>query len=191
MFFTVSLYLSLAIFAVGLLYKISTWFRYSIGIEGREIPVSTRVAAAARGIVTTVFSSKVLTLLKVFILDGLFQARTLREDTFRWFMHLCIYGGFMVLLLMHALSKFTTAILFPDYYPTVNPFLFLRDLSAILVIVGVVLAVYRRFARKGWRPATNAMDLYAILILAVIMISGVRSTRHENSFSCQLSEHGG
>jgi heterodisulfide reductase subunit C/nitrate reductase gamma subunit len=173
MFFTVSLYLSLAIFTVGLLYKASTWFRYNVGIEGRDVSVSTRVAAATRGIISTLFSSKVLTLLKVFVLDGVFQARTLREDALRWFMHLCIYGGFMVLLLMHALSKFTTAILFTDYYPTVNPFLFLRDLSAILVIAGVVLAVYRRVARKGWRPATSAMDLYAIVILAVIMISGI------------------
>ena len=172
-FFTASLYLSLTIFTFGLLYKVSTWFRYNIGLEGSEIPVSTRVATAARGIVSALFSSKVLTLLKVFILDGLFQARTLREDGFRWFMHLCIYGGFMVLLLMHALSKFTTAILFSDYYSTVNPFLFLRDLAGILVIVGVLLAVYRRFGRKGWRPATNAMDLYAVLILAVIMISGL------------------
>ena len=156
MLYTVSLYLSLAIFAVGLLYKVSTWFRYRIGIEGPEIPVSARVTAAARGIIAALFSSKVLTLLKVLILDGIFQARTLREDAFRWLIHLCIYGGFMVLLLMHALSKFTTAILFSDYYPTVNPFLFLRDLAGILVIVGIVLAVYRRFARKGWRPATGA-----------------------------------
>jgi heterodisulfide reductase subunit C/nitrate reductase gamma subunit len=173
MLYTLSLYLSLTVFTVGLLYKISTWFRYTIGIEGRGIPVSTRVAAAARGIAATLFSAKVLTVLKVFILDGVFQARTLREDSFRWFMHLCIYGGFMVLLLMHALSKFTMAVLFSNYYSTLNPFLFLRDLAGVLVIVGVALAVYRRFTRKGWRPATNAMDLYAILILAVIMISGI------------------
>jgi heterodisulfide reductase subunit C len=173
MFYIVSLYVSLAVFAIGLLYKISTWFRYHIGIEASGIPVSTRVGEAARGIGTTLFSPKVLALIRVFILDVLFQVRTLREDFPRWLMHLCIYGGFMGLLLMHALSKYTMAVLFPDYYSTVNPFLFLRDLFGILVLFGFALAVFRRYFRKGWRPATNAMDLYALLILLVIMVSGV------------------
>jgi len=173
MFYSLSLYFSLTIFVLGLLYKISNWFRYSIGIEGSGIPTSARIIAAVRGIITTLFSSKIITLLRVFILDVILQARTFREDFSRWLMHMCIYGGFMLLLLMHALSKFTTAILFADYYSTLNPFLFLRDLAALLMILGLFLAMFRRYFRKGWRPATNAMDLYAILILAVIMISGI------------------
>jgi heterodisulfide reductase subunit C/nitrate reductase gamma subunit len=173
MFYSMSLYFSLTIFLLGLLYKISTWFRYNIGIEGRGISTLARITAAARGIITTLFSPKIITLLRVFLLDVMLQARTFREDFSRWLMHMCIYGGFMLLFLMHALSKFTTAILFADYYSTVNPFLFLRGLAALFVILGLSFAVFRRYFRKGWRPATSAMDLYAILILAVIMISGI------------------
>jgi len=75
MFFDVSLYITLTIFGLGLVYRISTWFRYSIGTDAREIPTSTRVFAAVKGIVSTLFSVKVFTLLRVFIFDVLLQVR--------------------------------------------------------------------------------------------------------------------
>ena len=173
MFFDVALYSSLVIFAFGLSYKISTWFRHKIGILAREIPTSKRVSAAFKGILLTLFSAKILTLVRVFVLDVVLQIRVLREDFLRWLMHMCIWGGFMLLLLMHALESLITSRLFPDYYSTVNPFMFLRDLFGAIVILGILIAVYRRFILKVPRLITNAMDHYAIVIVAVIMISGV------------------
>ncbi len=173
MFYSMSLYISLALFLLGLVWKISTWFRYRLGIEANQIPTSVRIIEAAGGVITTLFSIKILILLKVFVLEVILQARTFREDSYRWLMHICIYGGFMLLLVMHGLSRFTAEIIFADYYSTVNPFLFLRDLGAMGVIFGLLLALLRRFVHRRWRPRTNAMDLYAILILAAIMVSGI------------------
>jgi len=173
MLYSLSLYVALTIFGLGLIHKISTWFRYGIGTDALLIPTSQRVTEAIRGIVATLLSGKILTLLRVLVLEVIFQARTFREDRFRWLMHMCIYGGFMVLLLMHGLSKFTSELLFADYYPTLNPFRFLRDLGAMVVIFGLFLALVRRYSTGKYRPATSAMDLHAILILAAIMISGI------------------
>jgi heterodisulfide reductase subunit C/nitrate reductase gamma subunit len=173
MFFTTSLYIALSIFGLAFIYKISTWFRYRIGIQSMEIPTSKRFLAAIKGILLTVFSPKILTLLKVFFLDVLLQLRILREDFLRWFMHICIYGGFMLLLLMHALDKYVTASLFDKYYSTINPFMFLRDLLGAFVILGVAIAIYRRFILRVPRLISNAMDIYTIIIVAVIMLSGV------------------
>jgi nitrate reductase gamma subunit len=172
MFFTVALYASLAIFALGLVYKISTWFRYSLGIDAENISTSARIFAALQGIVLTVFSKKVFTLLRVFVLDVLLQVKVLRQDFLKWAMHMCIYYGFILLLLMHGLDAIVTSALFPEYYPTVNPFLFLRDFFGVLVLVGVGIAIYRRFVLKVPRLRTSPMDLYAIIILAVIIFSG-------------------
>jgi heterodisulfide reductase subunit C/nitrate reductase gamma subunit len=173
MFLKVSLYISLVIFLVGLVYKVSTWFRYKIGIGAEEISTSTRVFSAIRGVFSTIFSFKILTLLKVFVLDVLLQFRILREDFLRWIMHIFIYGGFMLLLLMHALDKTITIAIWKNYYSTVNPFMFLRDLFGAFVIVGVLIAIYRRFILKVPRMFTNVMDIYTILIVAVIMLSGI------------------
>ena len=173
MFFTISLYLALAVFGVGLLYKISTWFRYRIGLEGRKFSATERASAAIKGITSILFSGKIFTLFRVFILDVLLQIRLLRQDFLRWLMHICLYVGFMLLLLMHALEKFITSELFAEYYSTINPFMFLRDLFGFLVIAGIAIALYRRFVMKVPRLQTGGQDYYALLILAVIMISGV------------------
>ena len=173
MFFTMSLYVALAVFGLGLLYKISTWFRYRIGLTAKKLSAAERTSAAIKGITLTLFSGKIFTLLRVFILDVLLQIRVLRQDFLRWLMHICLYVGFMLLLLMHALDKFITSALFPEYYSTINPFMFLRDLFGFLVIAGIAIALYRRFIMKVPRLRTGGQDYYALIILAVIMISGV------------------
>ncbi|MBU2520618.1 MAG: 4Fe-4S dicluster domain-containing protein [Proteobacteria bacterium] len=173
MLFTVLLYTSLFVFFLGLIYKVFTWFSRKIGTASQNFTTSERITAAAKGILEVIFSPKILILVKVFILDVVLQRRILKEDFLRWLMHMLIFTGFMMLLLMHALDSFITASLFKEYYSTVNPFLFLRDFFGIMVLAGLMIAVYRRFILKVPRLKSNSMDLYAIIILAVIMISGV------------------
>ena len=171
--FLASLYIALFVFVLGLIYKMSTWFRYSLSMEAGDITFTKRIVAAVRGILLNVLSPNILTFLKVFVLDVLIQIRTLRESILRWIMHMCIFGGFILLLLMHALDNFIVEPLFTDYYSTLNPFLFLRNLFAALVVLGLVVAVYRRFISKTPRRFTNAMDKYTIIILGVIIVSGI------------------
>ncbi|MDY7036366.1 MAG: nitrate reductase, partial [Thermodesulfobacteriota bacterium] len=116
---------------------------------------------------------KVFIIIKVLVLDIILQLRILRQDFLRWLSHICMYLGFMMLLLMHALEKHLSSELFADYYSTINPFMFLRDLFGAMVILGIAIAVYRRFILKVPRLKTNTTDHYAIIILAVIMLSGI------------------
>lgn len=173
MLFNVLLYISLAIFTLGLIYKVSTWFSRKIGRSAQDFTPSERASAAAKGIAGVVFSGKLLTLIKVFILDVVLQLRILQEDFLRWLMHMLVYGGFMLLLLMHALEKHTSEAIFSNYYSTLNPFFFLRDFFGLMVLAGIVIAVFRRFILKVPRMQTNARDHYAIIILIIIMVSGV------------------
>jgi heterodisulfide reductase subunit C/nitrate reductase gamma subunit len=172
MFISIALYAALAFFVVSLLYKIFNWFRHSITREAGEISTSRRILAALKGIIFTLLSIKIFILLKVCILDVLLNARILREDFFRWLMHICIYVGFLLLVLMHALGQYISASIFENYYSTVNPFLFLRNLFGVMVLFGIAIAVCRRFILKVPRLRTQTMDLYAIIIVVVIIISG-------------------
>jgi heterodisulfide reductase subunit C/nitrate reductase gamma subunit len=172
MFFTVTLYISLAAFTLGILLKASTWFRYHLGANQGDITISKRILAVVKGVLSTVFGAKILILLKVFFLDVILQYRVLKEDVLRWLMHMLIYVGFTLLLLMHALEKIITVSLFPEYYSTVNPFLFLRDFFGALVLVGLGIALYRRSVLKIPRFKTDSVDIYAIVILAAVMMSG-------------------
>ena len=173
MFLSIAVYLALVIFGAGVLYKIFRWFRSSISIGAGTIPLSRRIISTFKGILLTLASVKIFTVFKVFILDVVLNRRILREDVLRWVMHLCIYGGFVLLLLMHALGQYTSAALFDTYLSTINPFFFLRDLFGALVLVGIAIAIYRRFIAKIPRLKTGRMDLYAIVLVVVIICSGI------------------
>jgi nitrate reductase gamma subunit len=174
MIFDLTLYASLSIFLFGLCYRLSSWFRTTVGLSPAGISSSARFAAAARGILGAVASTKILALLKIFLLDILLQFRILRDkkDPLVWSMHLCIYGGFTLLLLLHALDRFITARLFGEYSSTLNPFLFLRNFLGLAVLVGLILAVIRRIQLRRSGLRNRPMDILAIAILAVIAISG-------------------
>jgi heterodisulfide reductase subunit C len=173
MVLSISLYVALVLFGMGLFYKGFRWFRYSPSIGAQNVPTARRLVAAFTGILSTLFSAKFFTLVKVFILDVVLNRRILREDFLRWFMHMSIYGGFVLLVVMHALGRYTSAVIFDNYYPTINPFFFLRDLFGVLVLLGVAIAIYRRFILRIPRLFTNVRDHYAIIIVAVILLSGI------------------
>ena len=174
MFFDVALYISLTIFVFGMCYRVSSWFRNNVGPYTITPSTQGRVTAAIKGCFSTILSRKVGSVCKIFITDVVFQSGLLKDgkDKLVWIMHMCIYGGFMLLLLMHALDRFITVRLFADYQPTLNPFLFLRNAFGVILMIGLILAVIRRTFQKSPRINNRPMDLYAILILAIIAISG-------------------
>lgn len=195
MVFNLLLYISLGIFILGLIYKAYTWFSRKIGISAQEYTPAQRFSTAVKGTVSVIFSSRILLLLKAFVLDVVLQKKILKEDFLRWMMHMLLYGGFMLLLLMHALENFISAKLFSDYYSTVNPFMFLRDLFGFMVVVGIGIAIFRRFIMKVPRLKTSGMDAYAIFIVVVIIFSGillegVKITSH-TSFQYMVEDYAG
>jgi len=173
MWFKILFYTSLIIFSLGILYKFFSWFGSNPVFKMTDSTFFIRLSTGLMGILTTIFSVKVFILLKVFIADVIFQIRTLKEDPWRWLMHILIYWGFMLLIMMHALDQMVTQRLFSDYYSTLNPYLFLRDFFATMVMVGLGMAVYRRLIRKPARLRSNRMDFYVIIIVAFIIISGI------------------
>ncbi|MBW2708029.1 MAG: respiratory nitrate reductase subunit gamma [Deltaproteobacteria bacterium] len=172
MFFDSLLYGSLLIFIIGSVYKCYTWV--SRQITGPALPYSTgqRIAQAIKGILGVIFSGRIFVLVKVLILDVIFQRRILKEDALRWVMHMLIFVGFMLLLFFHAFESWTSSSLFEDYASTGHPYLFLRNLFGVMVFAGVAIAIYRRRILKIPRLRTNSMDRYAIMIVAVIMVTG-------------------
>ena len=164
---SVFIYLALLVFLGGLLWRASRWFRGSLRRkEGGRLP------SAIKGIVGTLFSPRLLTLLKALLLDVILQRRTFREDRFRWVMHILIYWGFVLLILMHALGRYLTVSLFEDYLPTLNPFLFLRDLFGAMVLLGALMAAFRRWMLRIPRLISSRMDLFVILFTLLIILSG-------------------
>ena len=170
--FYVILYITLALFLAGLLFKKWTWFKTGIGPETISLSIGRRFGDAIGDLLSALFSLRFLTLIKVIVLDVILQLRLLRDDFLRWFMHICIFLGFMGLLLFHAMDGLISVHLFPDFEPTLNPALFLRNLFGALALLGLVIAVLRRLAIPSVRRITRPMDKIAIVMVAAVIVSG-------------------
>jgi heterodisulfide reductase subunit C/nitrate reductase gamma subunit len=178
-FFKISLYCALILFAIGTGYKVLMWFRRRTGKPGEDLSAGQRFSEAIKGIFISLFSSKIFRLLKIWFLDVFIQKQIGREGFFRWFMHFCIAYGFIFLLLFHALDRFVSQKLFPNYYSPelsalnpLNPFLFLRNLFGAMMLAGLAIAAYRRIFNRVLRLTTRWVDIYALVVLALIALSG-------------------
>ncbi len=168
-----SLYGAVLVFFLGFSYRVACWFRRAVGPDAESIGPRARVVAALKGTAGVLFGKKLFTLVRSLLFDVIFQARVFRRDRFRWIMHMCMFSGFLLLLFMHALDGFITGPLFEEYQPTVNPYLFLRNLGAFLVLLGVALAVLRRCFMKPPRLRSNTMDAFSLILLGAVVLSGV------------------
>ncbi len=171
MFFDISLYVSLIIFSAGLLYKISGWFTHAF-ISDRDLSTAAKLSAVLKGCVKAVFSTKIILFLYSFVVDGLLQIRILKTSFIRWFMHFCLFIGFILLVIMHVFDETITASLFIDYAPTLNPFMYLRNILGVMVLTGLLIAVVRRFSNRDLRRFSNVSDYFLIVLTAVIIVSG-------------------
>lgn len=173
MFFKVSLYVALIVCVIGTGTKVLRWFQCRIGDQAKGVSTGERFSLALKGVFSTLFSRKLFLLVKIWVLEVLFQKRINREGFSRWLMHLCIAYGFLFLLLMHALDRYVSQKLFSGYVATLNPFLFLRNLFGAILLAGLIIAGYRRLFNRVMRQTTRGLDLYALAVLFAIALSGI------------------
>lgn len=168
--FQTALYASLALCGLGLLWRVSAWFRVRVGPDVRDVTLSQRVAALFRGTASGLFSRQTLQVLAALLLDVLLLRRLFASEKLRWFGHLLVMLGFTLLLLMHALAPLVSAKLFPGYQPTLDPYLFLRDLFGAMVLVGVALLLFRR--RADFPQPRGLVDWAFVTLLLVVVVTG-------------------
>ncbi len=168
-----ALYASLLLCALGLLWRISTWYRVRIGPDVQAVKLWQRLHALVRGVSGALFSRQMLHVLAAFFHDVLLQRRLYRSDKSRWLAHLLIFAGFMLLLPMHALGPVVTARLFPGYESTLNPYLLLRNLFGAMLVVGLamfLIGVWRRRARLA--PTRPPMAWAFVALLGWVLVTG-------------------
>ncbi|MCE5212048.1 MAG: 4Fe-4S dicluster domain-containing protein, partial [Deltaproteobacteria bacterium] len=123
------------------------------------------------------------TRIKALIMNGLLQVKTWK-DAYPGIMHGCIFFGFFVLIFGAAFDAgefhiteplFSWAFLRGSFY---LGFSFLMDLFGLLVLIGVLMAAYRRYIQKPDRltykgtPDTTTDDGIALLLIGGIIITG-------------------
>ncbi len=121
--------------------------------------------------------------LKSLLVNGFLQVKTWK-DAYPGIMHGFIFFGFFVLIFGAAFDAgefhiteplFNWAFLRGDFY---LGFSFLMDLFGLLVLIGILMAAFRRYIQKpdrlGYKgkPDNTADDAVALLLIAGIIITG-------------------
>ncbi len=171
--FHVALYVSLLLCALGLLWRMSAWYRLRIGPDVQAVTLVHRLHALLRGLAAALLSPRVLHVLGALFLDVLLQRRLYRSDKSRWLAHLLMFLGFTALLLMHALAAIVTVKLFPGYEATRNPYLFLRNLFGAMTLVGLALFLFGlRRRRSRHAPKRRPRDSAFVVLLGFVLATG-------------------
>ncbi|QTA80934.1 4Fe-4S ferredoxin iron-sulfur binding domain-containing protein [Desulfonema limicola] len=169
-FYTGAFYISLSICISGIMFRAGTWFLTRIRPEKQSI--FSQIKEMLKTVLSKISFAGIFWVIKRFFANVLLQFHIFQHDRLGWLMHIFIFYGFTFLLFMHALDQYFTIRFFPEYVSTLNPFMFLRNLSGIMVAAGIGIAVFRRLSLKGIKQTNNKEDWTALLILFIIIFSG-------------------
>ena len=145
--------------------------------------------ALLRGVISTLFSSKILEVIKIMFLDGILQRRLFGQDKLRWLMKVLIMIGYPGILIaghlkaevMPQFEKVPQLIRF--FYAPFCDFYYFRDVTAsslgvsdallaicfdlfgAMILMGEFIAVYRRFVIRTVPFKTSLGDILAVNLL--------------------------
>ncbi|WP_244154263.1 4Fe-4S dicluster domain-containing protein [Desulfospira joergensenii] len=158
---------------MGLSHRFIQFFRVFIGPKEEAFSFLKRISGFFIGGLGILISPvRLFRLFRSLILDVILQVQLLRQDFLKWIMHMFIFYGFTGLVLFHALEGFISEPLFSDYASTLNPFMTMRNVLGVMVIIGIAIAMGRRRKISGLRLISKKPDYIAIALLGIIIFSG-------------------
>ena len=178
--------LALIIFLLGIVSLGTVWFSGSLrGENGSDS--GSKTLKLIGGVIRTIFSARIVSILKTLILDGFLQRRLFLISRTRWLMHALIFIPF-VFRFIWGLVALVSSLWWPEWsgawvmldknHP-ISAFLF--DLSGVLVILGVVLVIIRKHTDRTeiileGLPRTDwlAFSLLGGIIIVGFLLEGMR-----------------
>ena len=169
---------SLIIFLFGLIMGFSVWLTGSLPGESSSNPLYKGLKLLGRAFMT-IFSRKIVLIIRAMIMDVLLQRRLYRQSRIRWFIHSLIFLPF-VFRFAWGLVALIASLWKPEWswvWAMINKndatTAFLFDLTGIMVLFGVILAVIRGLAKRSRHlPGLPKQDYLALGLLAGIVVIG-------------------
>jgi cytochrome b subunit of formate dehydrogenase len=168
--------IALLLFLLGIVLTVSFWFQGTVGDP--SFSTGEKISYVSERMWQIIFSRKILTLLKVFVVDILFLRRILKESLSRWTIHSLIYLPlflrFFIGLILLILSKVfpmspAVALLLDKNY---SPLAFTFDFLGLCIIIGIVGATMRRFQSRSQKALATGQDFLVLGLIGGILLTG-------------------
>lgn len=172
--FLVTVVVCTAVFMFGTLYNVLFWMRGRGLVTSPEMRLLRLVWRAVRLVLSRMFAKAVA----VFLRDALYLSRLKGRSMSRWFMHLMILGGFLLMFAFDLLVTLSMDII--GYSPMIEEGgwakLWVRDfgfeLAGAMMLLGLTIAAVRRFALRPKMVRTELPDAASILFLLAVVLGG-------------------
>ena len=163
-----------AVFFIGVLYNILLWMRG----KGLKSAPEQRLMALACKAFRLVFSRRFALAVLIFMRDALYLSKLKGRSLTRWFMHLMILGGFILMFVLDLVVTLTMELL--EYGPMMDETgwakLWIRDFgfeaAGLMMLVGLCIAALRRFVFKPSIVRTELPDAASIVFLLAVVAGG-------------------
>ena len=180
--FWIAIAVTIVVFLTGIGFKASFWARGKVRDLQGKLVERARVWAALRDALRVLFSHRFGEVACGFLPDGLLHRRLWAVDRFRWWAHFLMLSGFLALFTLSNITGFFEEILHVIFRldtPLVQfvtnkdtPLMAaLNDALGLVIMVGLVLTMIRRFIMRPAQLHTTSFDVTTIVLLAIIMLT--------------------
>jgi len=180
--FWIGIFIVIFLLLIELGFKISFWAQGRVYDRHGRLVQSAKAWSALVVALQTIFSRRFGTVAERFIMDGLLHRQLWRTDRYRWLCHCLMLVGFLSLFVLSVITGFFEEILhflfgidgaLVEFITNKDTPLMavLNDGLGLMILVGMILTIIRRFISRPAQLRTTPFDTTTIIILAVIMLT--------------------
>jgi cytochrome b subunit of formate dehydrogenase/nitrate reductase gamma subunit len=168
--------IAIILFVVGIGATLTFWFQGTVGDP--SFSTHEKLSYIGEKAWQVIFSRKILTLLKVFVVDVVLLRRILKESLSRWTIHSLIYLPiflrFLIGLILLILSKsFPMSPHIAQLLDKNYPFMaFTYDFLGLCIIIGITGAIVRHIHGKTEKTVISGQDYLVLGFIGGILLIG-------------------
>ena len=173
----------MVLFLVGMADVLSVWLRGRVdGQAGAS--VGRKGLAVLGAALSAIFSRRFPAVVKTFITEAWFNRRLWRTNRWRWLSHILLLSGFMLLMVLSGISALADKVVIHFFHLEHIPWIgmwvnpdhpvtaVLNELGAVMMTVGFLFFLVRRYAFRVPQLRTGPMDTWMVIGLGLILLTG-------------------
>lgn len=168
------------LFLAGIWFVLVKWLQGSVG----DASPGQKIGALLHIVLRTIFSARLWLLIKTFVIETWFNRRLRRNSFWRWLNHFLLLSGVMLLFSLSGISALSDKVLIHFFHLEHVPWIgmwvnpdhpitaLLNEIGAVLMTVGLVFFIARRYVVRPSQLRTGPMDTWMVVGLGLILLSG-------------------